>query len=176
MQSRVNMVQLFPLTTASNQTTVQEMSGVNPDLIARFQSLQTFFHNSGFDSTKNANTKLLLQMHQLVAELTKSFKICIDRIKMENVNEASTLVNGKMQSDTTRSHRMGSKQRAQEKKMLYESRVLTAVAAICGQYNEVAKAMMEADSEECDSGNLLGGIIEVLAEIQQSVFGRRAYA
>lgn len=164
------MALLFPSTTANNQSTIQAMNGVNPDLIARFQSLQTFLLYTGIDNSKRLSTELAQEVLKLGDELSTSFSTCTERVEMESCNP---LTDGRIQSDASRSNRMGSGQRAQEKRMVYESRVLTAVAVICGHYAEVAQAILnlgnEENAQEADGNKFINVLIEVLAVITNTV-------
>lgn len=171
--TKVDMSHIFPSTAATNQSTIQSMSAVNPDLIACFHSLQTFFLYAGFDDSKRLSIRLSAEVLRLVSELAKSMMACVERVEMENAREVNPSMDGKMQSDASRTSRMGVGQRAQERKMVYESRVLTAIAAICGHYEEVARAVLNLDGEQNEpaagGASLIIVLVEVLAAIMNTV-------
>lgn len=133
---------------------MQSMNGKNPELIARFQSLQTIVLHTGFDNLKRLNTGITQEIIKLIEELTKSMSACVERLQIQQQKEFNPSLEYKLQSESFRAARAGqatawnvngSQRRSHEKKMVYESRVLTSMAAICGQFPSVAILLMDHD-------------------------------
>lgn len=163
------MAQLFPPLPPNNHSIVHAMIGVSPDLIARYQSLQTFFNTATFDNNRHSDVQFVAEMQSLAEELATSFRASVDRVKADI--DTNTSINGSRKvKDGSALKLIGSAQQVQEKKLLFESRVLTAVTAVCGQYDEVAKAVMAGDNKA--NGDLIDAIIAVLVEIAKSVCPR----
>lgn len=154
------MAQLFSVITSNSQATIQEMSGVNPELIAHFQSLQTSLHIASFDSSEAAAAKVLAAAQFLITELARTLNGSIDRIKSKDYKLTMPVGRDawtqRARNNTTLN-----------KRLCYESRVLTAVAAICGQQAGIAVKIL---NQEKDDEHLIDALVAALNEVAIAVF------
>lgn len=171
---------------------MQSMNGKNPELIGRFQSLQTMILHTGFEQLKRLNPGVTDDIVKLITELTKSMSACVERLEIQQHKEFNPSLEYRLQSESFRAARAGNasvwnanglQRKSQEKKMVYESRVLTSIAAICGHFTTVAILIMDHDfSETIDYGaermevdgtatSFVGNLTDVLTAIANSVSG-----
>lgn len=171
---------------------MQSMNGKNPELIARFQYLQTMILQTGFEQLKRLNAGFTEDIVKLIEELTKSMSACVERLEIQQHKEFNPSLEYKLQSESFRAARAGNvstwnanglQRKPQEKKMVYESRVLTSIAAICGHFTTVPILLMDRDfSGSIDSGaermevdgsvaSFVGILTDVLIAIANSVCG-----
>lgn len=129
------------------------MTGKSPELIARFQALQTMILHTGFENLKFLETLVSTEIHRLIEELAKSMIECADRIELQNYKQFNPSLEYKLQSDVFRNARAEHRNdrtkqpsaSGQEKKMSYESRILIAIAAVCCQFPLIANSLLESE-------------------------------
>lgn len=173
-------------TKIDDTSTIQLVNCKNPDLIARFHSLQTIILHTGFENSKPQEVSMANAMLRLTEELAKSLIDCIEYIELQPFKDYNPTHEYKLQSEAYRAARVVKRDGQQlaclnekrDKKMIYESRILSSVAAICRKYPSIANTIMDTEwtiessaSDVPFTGTLVNALIETFKQINYSVGG-----
>lgn len=150
----------------------------SPELIARFHSLQTIVLHTGYENDKPQEAVVSNEILGLTEELAKSLLTGVERIEVQQFKEYNPSLEYKLQAEAFRAVRAARGKRhiedanaQQEKKLFYESRILTAIAALCRKYTSIANALMDTEwtiemgaTDDETSGTFTGTFVFFLIE------------
>lgn len=120
---------------------LQCLNGPDSNLIVKFQFLQSILLQSRFGQYWQPDDSILNQMRELAKELVESLLAHIERLELDTPQEYSAEIDYRMQSKYVKesgknasvnpSKLQKSRVLVQEKRVLYESRILSTIGATC---------------------------------------------